>query len=180
MTLANRIYLLRTKAGLTQEAVAKKCGVSNQSVQKWESDKSKPTIENLITLSEYFGVSLDELLTGSVPRQKEDAKREKITPKYEDIDSSELYSEQLMTEYRQSVEEGLDIENYKEVFEAVSHMPKGEKKEKMADVLFNIVINADKKAEYEYTEPTDYNEILKERAVDIPRKKTLRRKNIER
>lgn len=67
MTLANRIYLLRTKAGLTQEAVAKKCGVSNQSVQKWESDKSKPTIENLITLSEYFGVSLDELLTGSVP-----------------------------------------------------------------------------------------------------------------
>ncbi len=69
MTLANRIYLLRTKAGLTQEAAAKKCGVSNQSVQKWESDKSKPTIENLITLSEYFGVSLDEMLTGSVPRQ---------------------------------------------------------------------------------------------------------------
>lgn len=181
MTLADRIYTLRTKAGLTQEAVAKKCGVSSQSVQKWESDKSKPAIENLITLSEYFGVSLDELLTGSVPRQKEDAKRDRITPNYEDIDSSELYSEQLMTEYRQSVEEGLDIENFKEVFEAVSHMPKGENKEKMADVLFDIVINADKKAKYEYTEPTDYNEILKERAVDIPEKrpydeKTLRDK----
>ena len=49
------------------------------------------------------------------------------------------YHKLLETEYRQSVEEGLDIEQYKALFEAVMNMENSEYKAKMAEVLFEIV-----------------------------------------
>lgn len=47
MALGNRIYDFRKKAGLTRDDVAKKCSVSSQSVQKWESDHAKTSVDNL-------------------------------------------------------------------------------------------------------------------------------------
>ena len=67
----------------------------------------------------------------------------------------ESYQRELMTEYRQSIEEGLDIEAYKELFEAVDKMPDDEYKDKASDVLFNIVYNAKIKDGYKYNEPSD-------------------------
>ena len=37
MTLGNKIKQLRLKAGLTQEQLASKIGVSAQSISKWET-----------------------------------------------------------------------------------------------------------------------------------------------
>ena len=54
MTLGNRIYKYRTEHGLSRESIAEKCSVSSQSIQKWESDNSKPSLENLIMLSKIF------------------------------------------------------------------------------------------------------------------------------
>lgn len=62
MNFAEKILSLRTKSGLSQEALAEKLMVSRQAVSKWESGITLPETEKLITISNMFGVSLDYLL----------------------------------------------------------------------------------------------------------------------
>ena len=61
MSISEKIYALRTKSGVTQEVFAEKLAVSRQSVQKWESGVSLPTIDKLITMATIFNVSIDYL-----------------------------------------------------------------------------------------------------------------------
>lgn len=67
----------------------------------------------------------------------------------------EVYSKQLKIEYKQCIEEGLDMDAYKDVIMAVANMPNGNEKEAMADVIFHLVLNAKKKEDYPYVEPSD-------------------------
>lgn len=62
MEFQEQLYLLRKKQGLSQEELANIIGVSRQAVQKWESGAARPDLDNLMTLAQYFGVSLDELV----------------------------------------------------------------------------------------------------------------------
>lgn len=62
MEFQEQLYLLRKKQGLSQEELANMIGVSRQAVQKWESGAARPDLDNLMTLAQYFGVSLDELV----------------------------------------------------------------------------------------------------------------------
>lgn len=72
MNLGEKISVLRKEKGLSQEDLANKLNVSRQSVYKWESNQSTPELAKLITLSEIFDVSLDELVNGtSEPETKE-------------------------------------------------------------------------------------------------------------
>ena len=64
MTLGERIIKLRNTKGISQDTLANALGVSRQSVSKWETDASVPELDKLIKLSEYFEVSLDELIKG--------------------------------------------------------------------------------------------------------------------
>ena len=59
-----RLYQLRRERGISQEELANTVGVSRQAVQKWESGASQPNMDNLVAISEYFGVTLDYLLKG--------------------------------------------------------------------------------------------------------------------
>ena len=43
-------------------------------------------------------------------------KSEILKPQYKNIHDWEFYSSNLKTEYQQSIEEGLDIEKYKDLF----------------------------------------------------------------
>ncbi|MGI5173376.1 helix-turn-helix transcriptional regulator [Treponema sp. OMZ 840] len=62
MNLAQKIFDLRKKTGLSQEQLADTIGVSRQSVSKWESGESLPELERLIELSKTFKVSIDYLV----------------------------------------------------------------------------------------------------------------------
>lgn len=66
MSLGTNLYTLRTRAGMSQDALAEKLEVSRQSVSKWETDASIPELEKLIKLSELYNVTLDELIRGDV------------------------------------------------------------------------------------------------------------------
>lgn len=88
----------------------------------------------------------------------ENTRRIRRTP--EKLHTWEVYASQLPTELCQSLEEGLDIESYRALFEAVAAMPLDEHKERMADVLFDIVQNAPLRADYTYREPSDLASIL--------------------
>ena len=59
--LAENLYALRRKSGLSQEQLAEKIGVSRQAVSKWEGGQSTPELEKLKALSECFQVTIDEL-----------------------------------------------------------------------------------------------------------------------
>ena len=63
MELGKKIRQLRNKAGLTQEQLAERLGVSAQSVSKWENAVAMPDITLLPELSGAFGVSIDELFS---------------------------------------------------------------------------------------------------------------------
>ena len=64
MSFQERLFNLRRQAGLSQEELANLLGVTRQAVQKWEAGTSRPDMDNLVSLAEYFNVSLDYLVTG--------------------------------------------------------------------------------------------------------------------
>jgi transcriptional regulator with XRE-family HTH domain len=65
MSLGQQLKKFRESQNLSQEDVAKKIGVTRQAVYKWENDKSYPDIDNLIILSEFYNVTLDDLIKGN-------------------------------------------------------------------------------------------------------------------
>ena len=73
-TLGTRIAEARRNAGLTQEQVAEKLGVSFQAVSSWERDEYSPETERLVKLSQVLGISLTYLAAGGDSGL--DAKRE--------------------------------------------------------------------------------------------------------
>lgn len=62
MTIGKKIMSLRKEAGLTQEQLAEKLGISPQAVSKWENGISCPDISILPTLASLFHVTVDDLL----------------------------------------------------------------------------------------------------------------------
>ena len=77
MDLRDSISERRRAAGLTQEGVAYRLGVSRQTVGKWESGKAVPELEKLIALCDLLGCSLDELVGRT---ETEIASAEETTP----------------------------------------------------------------------------------------------------
>ncbi len=61
LKLHDTILFYRKRQGLTQEELAKKLGVTNQSVSKWESAQCCPDIGLLPMLADIFEISMDEL-----------------------------------------------------------------------------------------------------------------------
>lgn len=62
MHFNEKVKEIRKKQNFTQEQFAEKIFVSRNAVAKWESDRGYPDIQNLITISEVFEISLDELV----------------------------------------------------------------------------------------------------------------------
>lgn len=67
MNLSGKILYCRKKAGLSQEALAEKLGVSRQAVSKWETGEAVPELSKLMLLAQTFGVTTDWLLSESEP-----------------------------------------------------------------------------------------------------------------
>ncbi len=168
MNLSQIIYKLRSDAKLSQEQLAEKLAVSRQAIQKWEKGIATPDVTNLIQIAKLFGTTLDALVFGSDTRIVEEMENErKIKPIIQKMHDWEVYSAQLPTEFRQSVEEGLDIESYEDLFNAVAKMPIGDSKEQVSDVLFHLVLNAPTKAGYAYDEPSDLEGIRRLRNLKL-------------
>lgn len=68
MNLGESIYRLRTACNMSQGDLADALDVSRQSVSKWENNMAVPDLDRLVKLSELFGITLDELVTGRAPQ----------------------------------------------------------------------------------------------------------------
>lgn len=62
MDIGQKLKNARTSAGITQETVAEKIGVSRQTISNWETNKCYPDIISVIKLSNLYSISLDILL----------------------------------------------------------------------------------------------------------------------
>lgn len=66
MTFGEKLKSIRKQAGMSQEKLAEKLGVSRQAITKWETDAGIPDIENIMAISALFHISIDELLSNTV------------------------------------------------------------------------------------------------------------------
>ena len=60
-SFAERLKELREEKNLSMSELAKKIGVSANTISRWESGKRKPNIDALVILSMCFEVSVDYL-----------------------------------------------------------------------------------------------------------------------
>ena len=63
MEFNEKLQELRKQKGLTQEELAEILFVSRTAVSKWESGRGMPSIESLKSISKFFAVTLDDLLS---------------------------------------------------------------------------------------------------------------------
>lgn len=86
MKLNEKILYYRKRAGLSQEALAAKIGVSRQAVSKWELGETTPDVEKLVVLARSFGVTTDELLGMKEPVRETEMPTPQISRLPEDVD----------------------------------------------------------------------------------------------
>lgn len=92
----------REAKGFSQKFVALSLGVKPPSISDWENGKTKPTIENLIALSDLLQVSCDELL--GKEKSVQDGEQSVFSYNHDEV--------QLVVEYRKlSVGNKRNIQN---------------------------------------------------------------------
>lgn len=64
MEFNEKLQGLRKQKGLTQEELAEVLFVSRTAISKWESGRGYPNIDSLKAIAKFFGVTIDELLSG--------------------------------------------------------------------------------------------------------------------
>lgn len=69
MKLNEKILYCRKRAGLSQEELAERVGVSRQAVSKWEVGDALPELDKLAALAKTFGVTTDWLLSDAEPEE---------------------------------------------------------------------------------------------------------------
>lgn len=94
MNIGDVIRKYRKEAGMTQEEMAGRLGVTTPAVNKWENNNSKPDIELLAPIARLLHISLDTLLSF----------REELTP-------SEI------KEIIRQMDQMFDLEGYEKVYE---------------------------------------------------------------
>ena len=102
--MKNRIKELRLKAGLTQEQLAKKVGLSEQAISLYELGKRNPKIEKWQKIADYFDVSVPYLqgyAKINVPNDlKFDSKQDAIECIEKIMKALDISKEDLRTEHR--------------------------------------------------------------------------------
>lgn len=72
MEFGERLKTLRLRDGLTQNEIAKKLNISQQSYARWENGKVTPSLDKLTQIATTFGVTTDYLTGKSIKEQSDD------------------------------------------------------------------------------------------------------------
>lgn len=62
MNYGNEFKTFRLMHNLSQEQLSKATGISQQAISFWEQNKRTPNMDDCITLADFYGITLDELV----------------------------------------------------------------------------------------------------------------------
>lgn len=79
MELNKKMVALRKKKGMTQEELAEAIKVSRQAISRWEVGTALPSADNLMWLSKFYEVSMDELMGDVTSGEQESSEGKKAT-----------------------------------------------------------------------------------------------------
>lgn len=82
LNFAENFKKYRKQMGITQEKIAEELDVSGQSVSRWEIGICYPDLELIPTIANYFGITIDELLSNDV-----DAREKILEDFYQELNS---------------------------------------------------------------------------------------------
>ena len=140
MTLfEDQIKHYRKQAGLSQEKMAEKIGVSRQAITKWENGTGTPDISNLMAIANLFQISIDELLSNEKTESKKSDYIYESRTEY-DIDGKKDFDIKLGGAYK------VDLNAYNgekivvELFSNVYKNIQSDYKVKIDDIRHNIDI----------------------------------------
>lgn len=140
MTLfEDQIKHYRKQAGLSQEKMAEKIGVSRQAITKWENGTGTPDISNLMAIANLFQISIDELLSNEKTESKKSEYIYESRTEY-DIDGKKDFDIKLGGAYK------VDLNAYNgekvvvELFSNVYKNIQSDYKVKIDDIRHNIDI----------------------------------------
>ena len=88
MNFNEKLISLRKSQGLSQEELGAQLHVSRQTISKWESGQSYPDFQRLVLLSDFFGLTLDELVRDVDVQavRHQNAQEAMLTSLYHDVD----------------------------------------------------------------------------------------------
>ncbi|MGN0428352.1 MAG: helix-turn-helix domain-containing protein [Agathobacter sp.] len=173
MDIAKVIRKYRKEAGLTQEEMANRLGVTTPAVSKWETGNSNPDIELLAPIARLLHISLDTLL--SFHEELTTSEIDEIIREMDEMFDSEgfekvyewalekvkeypncnmlIWQVAVMLDARRLVDDGLDSEKYDEQINAWYELALEDENEEIkrhaADSLFGFYL---RKKEYEKAE----------------------------
>ena len=87
---------LRKEKGITQEKLAEEIGVSGRTVSRWETGNNMPDISVLIEISEFYDVSIPEIVDGERKSENMDDESKKVAESlsdYADADKTKTIKE---------------------------------------------------------------------------------------
>ncbi len=62
MNYGNQLKYWREQNKLSQTDLAKKTGLTQANISRWEDNKRTPSIENCVTLADFYKITLDDLI----------------------------------------------------------------------------------------------------------------------
>ena len=75
MLIGENIRFYRQQHDLSQEELAEKMDTSRQTISSWENGKTYPNIQSLISLSNIFNTSVEDLIKEEVEDMKQSVER---------------------------------------------------------------------------------------------------------
>lgn len=99
MKFNEKLLEIRKKQGLSQEELGMELQVSRQTISKWESGQSYPDFQRLVMLSDYFNMTLDELVKGIDVQdvREKNMTDEKVASIYMDVESGKATLKKILT-----------------------------------------------------------------------------------
>ena len=91
MNFNEKLISLRKSKGLSQEELGAELSVSRQTVSKWESCQSYPDFQRLVLLSDFFGLTLDELVKDIDVQEvrEKNLNSERLNSIYSDVENAQ-------------------------------------------------------------------------------------------
>ena len=82
--ISERIFKILKEKNMSQNAFAKKVGLSGSTISDWKTKKTNPTAEKIIPICEALGVTPEQLLTGKdIDEDYEEGKTKKVKDELE-------------------------------------------------------------------------------------------------